>query len=60
MSDYLNDAAMEWLAARDIIAAAIQELRRDFPKEETERVAAAILARLANHKPPIITSFVEY
>jgi hypothetical protein len=56
---HLEKVAREWLVARDIIADFLQELRPDMSKDHLEHNAAAILARLANHSPPILLEFWE-
>lgn len=69
MSDpVMNKIAREWLAARDVIAKFFLELSPHFKKVDprwpdrqtlAESNAAAILARLASHKPPILLQFQE-
>jgi hypothetical protein len=46
--------AHEWLAARNIIADFLQEMRPLLPRDLHKRNAAAIIARLAAHEPPIL------
>jgi hypothetical protein len=45
--------AHEWLAARRVIAAALDEIMPG-DMERAERNASAIIDRLANHDPPIL------
>jgi carbon storage regulator len=44
----------EWLAARDVISRAVQQLRPDVDDDDANSWAAAIIARLASHNPPIL------
>jgi hypothetical protein len=53
----MDEAAREWLAARQVIVDFLRELRPDLFYAEAEHNAAALLARLANHEPPILVSF---
>ncbi len=55
----MNEAAREWLASRAVIAAFLREMRPDLSQAQIEHNAAAVLARLASHKPPILTSFAD-
>ncbi len=49
----MNEIAREWLAARNVIAEIIRELV-PLTRAAAEHNAAAIIARLAHHKPPIL------
>lgn len=53
----MNAVAREWLAARNVIAGFLRDLLPHADKSAIEHNAAAILARLAQHQPPILTSF---
>ena len=50
----MDKVAREWLAARNIIAAALSEWYPPISTYKSEMDAAAILARLAHHKPPLL------
>lgn len=50
----LNAVSREWLAARDVIAATILDWLPGFGSGPADDLAAAILARLAAHDPPIL------
>ena len=50
----MEDIGREWLASRAIIAGFLAELRPDQPSEVHLHNAAAIIARLASHEPPIL------
>lgn len=54
----MNAIAREWLAARTVIADFLAEISggQRVHKSVHEHNAAAILARLAHHKPPILIS----
>ncbi len=54
----MKQAAKEWLTARDIIAKALMEMSR-MDKAIAEQYAAAILARLASNRPPLILEFLD-
>lgn len=55
----MNEIANEWLISRNIIADFLRELRPDQGNETHQRNAAAIIARLAQHEPPILTGFAR-
>lgn len=57
--EMLSKVAGEWLAARSIIASALMEWHMADPPGLADEYAAAIIARLANHKPPILLSVGE-
>lgn len=59
MADHMNDVAREWLAAREVIIRFLAELRPDHDRATLEHNAAALLARLASHEPPILTGFAD-
>jgi hypothetical protein len=56
VSDTADKAFACWLASRNVIAQALREMTRSYGDPET--IAAAILARLASHQPPILTEFI--
>jgi hypothetical protein len=56
MSDSLGRISHEWLAAREVIIVFLRELRPDLGRRELEHNAAALIARLASHEPPILLS----
>jgi hypothetical protein len=56
MPDPLDRVAREWLAARGVIIDFLRELRPDLGRPELEHNAAALIARLASHEPPILLS----
>jgi hypothetical protein len=47
----------EWLTARNIIIQFLKEIQPDLTKEEYEHNAAALIARLGHHNPPILLEF---
>jgi len=51
---YLHEAAQEWLMARDVALGFLAELRPDLSRAQLETNAAALLARLAAHEPPLL------
>jgi hypothetical protein len=51
--------AIEWLAARDIIAKFLREVCPKDDKETIDHNAAAVIARLAHHNPPILLDTFE-
>jgi hypothetical protein len=55
----LSGIANEWLLARKIIEDFLAELRPDLTAGQLEHNAAAIIARLAHHKPPILVQFAR-
>lgn len=55
--DVMNQIAAEWLVARNIITNFLQEVSPYQPRDVLEHNAAAILARLAQHEPPILIGF---
>lgn len=54
MANDMNRIAAEWLAARQVIMDCLQQLRPDLSRASLEHNAAAIIARLASHDPPIL------
>jgi carbon storage regulator len=54
--DAMQAVAREWLASRKVIAEFLGELCQSASDETNEHNAAAILARLAAHNPPILTT----
>lgn len=58
MNEILGRVGKQWLMASNIIAAALHEWRGTFkgakPSEQDQKRAAAILARLAANKPPLL------
>lgn len=63
IGDNMATSAREWLAARTIITKALNEFyptKSYGERDRNEQVAAAILARLASAKPPLlVTSMME-
>ncbi len=55
----LAEAAREWAEARDVIACYLGKLLPFVSCAVCEEHAAAILARLAAHRPPIVTVYAE-
>jgi hypothetical protein len=55
----LKGVTREWLAARAVIVDFLRELRPDMSEVHLEHNAAAIIARLASHEPPILIGFAE-
>lgn len=53
-ADYLAGAHRDWLAARKIIADTLCEWLVNLGPADAEHKAAAILARLAQHDPPLL------
>lgn len=53
-----DEAAREWLAERKVIATALVEWEMATSLDQGEQYAAAIIARLAQHDPPIVANFV--
>lgn len=53
----LEEIGKEWLVARDIIADFLGEILSHMSRGHLEHNAAAIIARLANNKPPILLEF---
>ncbi len=53
MTDPLSRIASKWLEARNVIADALMELI-PMTRPAAFRIAEAIIARLAHHKPPIL------
>lgn len=56
--DPLGLAASVWLAGRAVIMQFLAELRPDLTEAEHAHNAAAVIARLASHDPPILLEFV--
>lgn len=59
MRDSIQETARQWRASRDVIVGFLRELRPDMTQEQHEHNAAAIIARLANHEPPILMAYEE-
>jgi hypothetical protein len=52
-----DEAAREWPATRKVIATALVEWEMATSLDQGEQYAAAIIARLAQHVPPIVAEF---
>jgi aminoglycoside phosphotransferase len=52
-----QEAAREWLVTRKVIADALIEWNFATDREDANKLAAAIIARLAHHDPMIVTKF---
>ncbi len=57
--DPMQAEAQTWLDARNIILGVLQEICPSYGQERNEHFAACILARLANHKPPLLVATLE-
>jgi hypothetical protein len=55
----MDQVAREWLASRDVIIRFLKELRPDMSQEHLEHNAAALIARLAQHEPPILLEMMK-
>lgn len=53
----MGNVVAEWRAARDVIADFLRELCPDMGRTQREHNAAAVIARLAGHEPPIVLTF---
>ena len=53
----LNESLRCWRAAKAIIGQFLRELRPDLSAEAIEHNAGAMLARLAQHDPPLMIEF---
>jgi hypothetical protein len=56
--DPLGPAAGVWRAGRAVIMQFPAELRPDLTEAQHAHNAAAVIARLASHDPPIVLEFV--
>lgn len=59
MPDNMDQVAREWLASREVIIRFLKELRPDMTQEQHEHNAAALIARLASHEPPILLQIMK-
>ncbi len=55
----ISKHARIWLESRNIIVAFLRQVCPTMTEPELEHNAAAIIARLAHHKPPILMGFLE-
>lgn len=55
----MDKSAQEWLASRKVIVEFLRELNPRMTQGHLEHNAAAIIARLASHDPPIMLKFPE-
>lgn len=53
----MDSTFQEWVISKEIIKDFLKGLRPDLTEEVHEHNARAILARLAQHEPPILTAF---
>ena len=59
MTEPLDKAARTWYAARQVVIAFLKDLHPGLSHEDHEHNAAALLARLAYHDPPLIVTFAR-
>lgn len=53
-ADVMQEVANEWMAARNVIRDYLCELLPGVSSKAVETTAASIIARLAQHDPPIL------
>lgn len=59
MAGISNDTVQSWLQARAVIAQFLTEIRAGLSVEDYEHNAAAIIARLAQHNPPLLIGYAH-
>jgi hypothetical protein len=55
----MDQVVREWLASREVIIRFLKEFRPDMSQEHLEHNAAALIARLASHEPPILMQMMK-
>ena len=54
-----SDVVREWFAAKKVIVAFLVEVMPHLSPAHADRLAVALLARLASQSPPILVGFAE-
>jgi hypothetical protein len=54
MADTMQEVAVQWMRARNIIANFLRELRPNDPQSTLDHNAAAIISRLGAADPPLL------
>lgn len=47
----------KWMESKEVIKTMLRQLRPDMTEEVHDHNAAAIIARLANHRPPLLICY---
>lgn len=55
----LRETVNCWLQSRAVIKTMLRELRPDMTEDERDHNAAAIIARLAQHDPPLLICYMS-